>query len=107
MDSVGIGELPDAPVYGDQGSNTVGNIHKRIPLKIPTLRRLGLDRLVQLDRHGSEETAETAKNAEISFEKNHSAISAVSAVPSRTSLPPVGGMGGAAAGGGTGPGDLG
>ena len=48
MDSVGIGELPDAGVYGDQGSNTVGNIAKRIPLKLPTLRRLGFDRLVHL-----------------------------------------------------------
>jgi phosphopentomutase len=26
MDSVGIGELPDAAAYGDQGSNTLGNI---------------------------------------------------------------------------------
>src|SRR5262245_15981577 len=48
MDSVGIGELPDAAAYGDQGSNTVGNIHKRIPLQVPTLRSLGLDRLVDL-----------------------------------------------------------
>ena len=49
MDSVGIGELPDAADYGDEGSNTVGNIHKHVPLKIPTLRALGLDRLLQLD----------------------------------------------------------
>jgi phosphopentomutase len=48
MDSVGIGELPDAAVYGDEGSNTLGNIAKQIPLKIPTLRSLGLDRLVDL-----------------------------------------------------------
>src|SRR5581483_1257998 len=50
MDSVGIGELPDAKAYGDQGSNTVGNIAKQIPLKLPTLRSLGLDRLVDLGR---------------------------------------------------------
>jgi phosphopentomutase len=49
MDSVGIGELPDAPAYGDEGSNTVGNIAKQIPLKVPTLRALGLDRLVRLN----------------------------------------------------------
>src|SRR5438477_4570610 len=48
MDSVGIGELPDADVYGDQGSNTVGNIAKQVPLKLPTLRSLGLDRLVSI-----------------------------------------------------------
>ena len=48
MDSVGIGELPDAAAYGDEGSNTVGNIAKRIPLKVPTLRSLGFDRLVSI-----------------------------------------------------------
>jgi phosphopentomutase len=45
MDSVGIGELPDASAYGDQGSNTVGNIGKQVGLQVPTLRALGLDRL--------------------------------------------------------------
>jgi phosphopentomutase len=49
MDSVGIGELPDAAAYGDEGSNTVGNIARRVPLKIPTLRALGLERLVRLN----------------------------------------------------------
>jgi phosphopentomutase len=48
MDSVGIGELPDAGAYGDEGSNTVANIAKQVPLEVPTLRALGLDRLVDL-----------------------------------------------------------
>jgi len=48
MDSVGIGELPDAGVYGDCGSNTLGNIARHVPLRLPTLRGLGLDRLVAL-----------------------------------------------------------
>jgi phosphopentomutase len=52
LDSVGIGELPDAAVYGDQGSNTLRNIAGRIPLKLPTLRALGLDRLVDLGSPG-------------------------------------------------------
>ena len=51
MDSVGIGELPDAGKYGDQGSNTVGNIAKQFPLNVPTLRSLGLDRLVDVGGH--------------------------------------------------------
>ncbi len=46
LDSVGIGELPDAAAYGDVGSNTLGNIAARVPLKIPTLRSLGLVQLV-------------------------------------------------------------
>ena len=48
MDSVGIGELPDADAYGDRGSNTLGNIARHVPLRVPTLRSLGLDRLVAL-----------------------------------------------------------
>ncbi len=48
MDSVGIGELPDASTYGDEGSNTLGNIARRVPLKIPTLRRLGLGRVAAI-----------------------------------------------------------
>jgi len=52
LDSVGIGELPDASAYGDQGSNTLGNIARRLPLAVPTLRSLGLDRLVDLDGGG-------------------------------------------------------
>src|SRR6266850_967578 len=49
LDSVGIGELPDARAYGDEGSNTLGNIAARVPLRIPTLRSLGLGKLVPLD----------------------------------------------------------
>ena len=48
MDSVGIGELPDAATYGDQGSDTIGNIAKRVPLALPTLRALGLGRVAAL-----------------------------------------------------------
>src|SRR5580765_7325681 len=48
MDSVGIGELPDAAAYGDEGSDTIGNIATRIPLKLPTLRALGLGRVAKL-----------------------------------------------------------
>jgi len=48
LDSVGIGALPDAAAYGDQGSNTLGNIAQLIPLQIPNLRALGIGRLVPL-----------------------------------------------------------
>lgn len=42
LDSVGIGALPDAPAYGDEGSDTVGNIARLVPLRVPHLRSLGL-----------------------------------------------------------------
>ena len=48
LDSVGIGELPDAAAYGDVGSNTVGNIAREVPLRVPALRSLGLPHLVPL-----------------------------------------------------------
>ncbi len=46
LDSVGIGALPDAARYGDEGSHTLGNIARQVPLHLPALRHLGLDRLV-------------------------------------------------------------
>jgi phosphopentomutase len=48
LDSVGIGELPDADRYGDEGSNTLGNTARQVPLNIPALASLGLSRLVEL-----------------------------------------------------------
>ena len=48
LDSVGVGELPDAAAYGDQGSNTLGNIGRLVSLNIPTLAALGLARIVPL-----------------------------------------------------------
>jgi phosphopentomutase len=50
LDSVGVGELPDARTYGDEGSNTLGNIAKAVPLSIPTLESLGIGRIVDLGR---------------------------------------------------------
>ncbi len=48
LDSVGVGELPDASAYGDVGSNTVGNLARAVPLGVPVLRSLGLPRLVDI-----------------------------------------------------------
>ena len=48
LDSVGIGELPDAAAYGDQGSDTLGHIADAVPLSLPALRSLGLDRVARL-----------------------------------------------------------
>lgn len=42
LDSVGIGEMPDAAQYGDAGSDTLGNIARQRRLALPNLRRWGL-----------------------------------------------------------------
>ena len=54
LDSVGCGELPDARDYGDEGSDTLGNIARRVPLRVPHLRRLGLARVSTVNRVDSE-----------------------------------------------------
>ena len=48
LDSVGIGELPDAADYGDVGRNTLGHIAESRALTIPNLVRLGLANIATL-----------------------------------------------------------
>ena len=48
LDSVGIGELPDAADYEDVGRNTLGHIAESRPLEIPNLVRLGLANIAPL-----------------------------------------------------------
>jgi len=49
LDSVGIGELPDAAQYGDTGAHTLGHIIERVPeLELPNLRKLGLGNIAPL-----------------------------------------------------------
>jgi phosphopentomutase len=49
LDSVGIGELPDAADYGDAGRDTLGHIARSRPLQLPTLGKLGLGNIKPLD----------------------------------------------------------
>jgi phosphopentomutase len=48
LDSVGIGELPDAADYGDVGRTTLGHIAESRPLALPNLVRLGLANIAPL-----------------------------------------------------------
>lgn len=48
LDSCGVGEMPDASLYRDEGSNTLGNLAAAVPLRLPALRALGLGRIVAL-----------------------------------------------------------
>jgi phosphopentomutase len=57
---VGVGELPDADKYGDRGSDTVGSIARRVGLRIPTLRALGLTRAARLAETGPADAAPVA-----------------------------------------------
>jgi phosphopentomutase len=48
LDSVGIGEMPDAAQYGDAGSDTLGNIARIRGLQLPNLSQLGLGNIKTL-----------------------------------------------------------
>src|SRR6266853_1796067 len=48
LDSVGIGEMPDAADYGDAGSDTLGNLARLRPMRLPNLCRLGLGNIKTL-----------------------------------------------------------
>ncbi len=53
MDSAGIGALPDAALYGDEGSDTLGGIIKAYPdIALPNLSALGLCRITALQSCG-------------------------------------------------------
>lgn len=48
LDGLGVGAMPDAAKFNDQGSNTFGNLHKTIPdLQLPNLKKLGLYHLIK------------------------------------------------------------
>src|SRR5467141_2769140 len=50
LDAVGAGELPDAAEYGDQGSDTLGNVARTVRgLDLPNLEALGLGNIEPLE----------------------------------------------------------
>src|SRR4029077_11324758 len=50
LDAVGAGELPDAADYGDEGSDTLGNVARAVGgLDLPNLEALGLGNVEPLE----------------------------------------------------------
>lgn len=48
LDGAGIGAMPDAPEWGDAGSDTLGHILESRPLHLPNLQRYGLGNIRSL-----------------------------------------------------------
>ena len=57
LDSVGIGEAPDADKFGDVGSDTLGHIAAVAGLEIPNLETLGLGNIRELSGVKSDSTS--------------------------------------------------
>ena len=56
LDSVGIGEMPDAAAYGDAGTNTLKAAASSPYFHLPNLERLGLFHLDGVDWHERKES---------------------------------------------------
>ena len=74
LDSVGIGELPDAAEYGDVGANTLLNIKEKVPaLTLPNMCQMGLSHIQGVENFGKADsflTGSCGKLAEISRGKD-------------------------------------
>ena len=73
LDSVGVGELPDAADYGDVGSNTIGNTARMAGgLSMPNFGKMGLGNITEIAGVPAVEapTASWGKNAEASAGKD-------------------------------------
>jgi phosphopentomutase len=49
LDGVGVGALPDAAKYGDSDSNTLGNLSRIAPLRLPFMERMGLGNILPIE----------------------------------------------------------
>ena len=73
MDGAGIGEMPDAAKYNDQGSNTLGNTADYVHgLNIPNLEKMGLGNIAPLQgvKIIQEPIASYGKMAELALDKD-------------------------------------
>ena len=72
LDSFGVGELPDANLYKDEGSNTLKGIYDNIDLNLPNLKKLGLYNIdgIGIDNKEEEPIGAFGKAAEQSKGKN-------------------------------------
>ncbi|MBR6754023.1 MAG: phosphopentomutase [Clostridia bacterium] len=57
LDSAGVGALPDAHLFSDEGANTIGHIAERMPLNVPNMLNMGLGHLPGLNLKATEKGA--------------------------------------------------
>lgn len=72
IDGFGVGELPDANIYKDEGSNTLKGIYDNYDLKIPNMKKMGLYNIDEIGISEKEEKpiGSYGKLAEKSVGKN-------------------------------------
>ncbi|KRF12131.1 phosphopentomutase [Paenibacillus sp. Soil787] len=73
LDSVGIGELPDAKQFGDSGAHTLGHIAEKVSgFALPNLQRMGLGSIAEIKGIPAADSPEGyyGKMAEVSVGKD-------------------------------------
>lgn len=73
LDSVGAGELPDAHIFDDEGSNTLGNMAKAVGgMNLPNMGKLGLGNITEIQGTPAVNEAEGAygRAVEVSIGKD-------------------------------------
>lgn len=77
LDSVGIGNAPDAAKYGDEGANTLGHILESVPsLELPNLFRLGLGEIISVPGRAALPGADKSLNIDGSTESRRTVTGA-------------------------------
>mgnify|MGYP003336339097 CR=1 FL=1 len=68
IDSLGVGEAPDAKQYGDEGVNTLGNVAKHVQgVDLPTFDKLGFGKITNVLGLGTEHNATVGRLSEVSI----------------------------------------
>lgn len=70
LDSMGIGEMPDASVWNDEGSNTLGAIADHPEFNCPNLTKLGLFSIDGVSGHNASALGSFARMKEASLGKD-------------------------------------
>ncbi len=73
IDSFGIGEMPDANKFGDEGSNTYLNTYKKTGVKLNNLARLGLNSIDGVNLEHEQVVGSFARLQEKTFAKDTTA----------------------------------
>ena len=68
IDSLGVGEAPDAKQYGDEGVNTLGNVSKHVNgVDLPTFDKLGFGKITSVLGLGTKHNATVGRLSEVSI----------------------------------------
>ncbi|MBQ2769603.1 MAG: phosphopentomutase [Clostridia bacterium] len=73
LDSFGVGEMPDADLFGDKGSNTYLNTYKKTKVDLINLASLGLNNIDGINLSNKDVSAKYGKMKELTFAKDTTA----------------------------------